>query len=82
MKRLALVPFMVLALAGCGNKGPLVHPTPPAVPMEEMPMSATTAPAAPTDATLPTPASTAPATPTDATPPAETTPPPPPPGGD
>jgi diaminopimelate decarboxylase len=66
MKRLALVPFMVLALAGCGNKGPLVHPTPPAVPMEEMPMSATTAPAAPTDAT----------------PPAETTPPPPPPGGD
>ena len=79
MKPLALVPFVVLALAGCGNKGPLVHPTPP---VEEMPMSATTAPAAPTDATLPTPASTAPATPTDATPPARTTPPPPPPGGD
>ena len=26
MKPLALVPFVVLALAGCGNKGPLVHP--------------------------------------------------------
>ena len=50
MKRIALVPFLLLALAGCGNKGPLVRPPSPAdetsVPATTAPVPATTAPAA------------------------------------
>ena len=79
MKPLALVPFVVLALAGCGNKGPLVHPQSPADEMAVpattatpgstvLPMPASTAPAAPAEATAPAPASTAPATPVEPTP--------------
>lgn len=78
MKPLALVPFVVLALAGCGNKGPLVHPQSPADEMAvpattttpadaTMPAPASTAPAAPADVTAPAPASTAPATPVEPT---------------
>ena len=63
MKPLALVPFVVLALAGCGNKGPLVHPQSPA---DEMAVPATTA--TPGSTALPMPASTAPATPVEPTP--------------
>ena len=63
MKPLALVPFVVLALAGCGNKGPLVHPPSPA---DEMAVPATTA--TPGSTVLPMPASTAPATPVEPTP--------------
>ena len=63
MKPLALVPFVVLALAGCGNKGPLVHPPSPA---DEMAVPATTA--TPASTVLPMPASTAPATPVEPTP--------------
>ena len=37
---------LVLLLAACGNKGPLVHAAPPAVPMD-------VAPAEPIEATLP-----------------------------
>lgn len=65
MKRLAFVPFVLLALAGCGNKGPLVHPESP---VDAMAVPATTT--TPADATMPAPASTAPAAPTDATAPA------------
>lgn len=63
MKPLALVPFVVLALAGCGNKGPLVHPPSPA---DEMAVPATTT--TPASTVLPMPASTAPATPVEPTP--------------
>jgi predicted small lipoprotein YifL len=57
-------------LAGCGNKGPLVHPTPAdetAVPVETVPAPASTT--TPADATLPVPASTAPAAPAEVVPP-------------
>ena len=51
---------LLVALAGYVNKGPLVHPQPPA---DEMAVPATTA--APADTTLPTPASSMPAAPTE-----------------
>ena len=56
-RRLVLVPFVLLALAACGNKGPLMHPT---APVEDVAVPATST--LPADATLPTPASTTPAT--------------------
>ena len=72
-----LLPVALFAtLAGCGNKGALVHPTRPTPSAGELPVPATTAPAAPADTTLPSSSSTAPATPTDAA-----TPPPPPANG-
>jgi len=86
--RLFAAAALLATIAGCGNKGPLVHPASPADEMAvpttttapadaTMPAPASIAPAAPADATLPAPASATPATPTDTT-----TPPPPPPGGD
>ena len=78
-KRLAFASFLLCVLAGCGNKGPLVHPPSPADEMAVpattatpgstvLPMPASTAPAAPAEATAPAPASTAPATPVEPTP--------------
>ena len=63
---LRLIPALALlaALAGCGNKGALVHPPKPT---DELPV-----PAAPVDAspaTMPVPASTAPAAPAETPPP-------------
>ena len=55
-----LAAALLATLAACGNKGPLVHPQPPA---DEMAVPATTA--APADTTLPTPASSMPAAPTE-----------------
>jgi predicted small lipoprotein YifL len=68
--RFFVVAALFAGLAGCGNKGPLVHPT---APMDDMPGPATTTaptPAStaepmPVDAIAPTPASAAPATPVD-----------------
>ena len=62
-KRLAFASFLLCVLAGCGNKGPLVHPQSPA---DEMAVPATTA--TPGSTALPMPASTAPATPVEPTP--------------
>jgi predicted small lipoprotein YifL len=65
--RLILPVALIATLAGCGNKGPLVHPQSPA---DEMAVPATTAPATPSSTALPAPASTAPAAPADASLPA------------
>ena len=56
--RISLTAALLAVLAGCGNKGPLVHPQSPA---DQIAVPATTT--APADATMPVPASTAPATP-------------------
>ena len=61
--RISLAAALLATLAGCGNKGPLVHPQSPA---DEMAVPATTA--VPADAGMPAPASTAPATPVEPTP--------------
>ncbi|GAA5000673.1 hypothetical protein FNZ56_10515 [Pseudoluteimonas lycopersici] len=66
--RLILPVALIATLAGCGNKGPLVHPQSPA---DEMAVPATTT--APADATMPAPASTAPAAPADVPAPATPT---------
>ena len=60
--RISLAAALLAALAGCGNKGPLVHPQSPA---DEMAVPATTT--TPADAAMPAPASTAPATPVEPT---------------
>ena len=51
MKPLALVPFVVLALAGCGNKGPLVMPDAPPEPAEAPAAEAPASDAAPATGT-------------------------------
>jgi diaminopimelate decarboxylase len=61
--RFCFAAALFAALAGCGNKGPLMHPQSPA---DEMAVPATTT--APADSALPAPASTAPATPVEPTP--------------
>ncbi len=65
---------LLAALAGCGNKGPLVHPPRPvdelAVPATSaLPTPASVAPVAPADATAPAPATSAPAAPVEPVPP-------------
>ena len=65
---------LLAALAGCGNKGPLVHPPRPvdelAVPATSaLPTPASVAPVAPADATAPAPATSAPAAPVEPGPP-------------
>jgi len=64
--RLVFIAAALAMLAGCGNKGPLVLPTPPAAPIEPA-----TVPATPADAPAETPA-TEPATDTSTTPPEQT----------
>jgi diaminopimelate decarboxylase len=66
--RISLATALLAALAGCGNKGPLVHPQSPA---DEMPVPATSA--LPGNATMAVPASTAPAAPADVLPAPATT---------
>ena len=73
-KRLAFASFLLCVLAGCGNKGPLVHPPRPAdelaVPATSaLPTPASVAPVAPADATAPAPATSAPAAPVEPVPP-------------
>ena len=65
---------LLAALAGCGNKGPLVHPPRPAdelaVPATSaLPTPASVAPVAPADAIAPAPATSAPAAPVEPVPP-------------
>ena len=72
--RIPLAAALLAALAGCGNKGPLVHPPRPAdelaVPATSaLPTPASIAPATPTDATAPAPATSAPAAPVEPVPP-------------
>ncbi|GAB3102846.1 LPS translocon maturation chaperone LptM [Lysobacter terrae] len=78
--RLVTIAFAMALLSGCGNKGPLVLPTPPAenaVPApESAPAEATPVEAAPTE-----PAPPAEPTTDSQTPPAEEPVPPPAPGG-
>ena len=65
--RLVFIAAALATLAGCGNKGPLVLPTPPAAPIEPA--------TAPADAPAETPAeapATEPATDTSTTPPEQT----------
>lgn len=61
MLRLVFIAVALATLAGCGNKGPLVLPTPPAAPIEP-----TTVPATPTEVPTTEPAtdSTTPPAPT------------------
>ena len=65
---LRLIPAVALLadLAGCGNKGALVHPPKPT---DELPVPAAPVDALPAPATMPVPASTSPAAPAETTPP-------------
>ena len=72
--RISLAAMLLAVLAGCGNKGPLVHPQSPADAMA-VPATTTTpadasmpAPAAPSEATAPAPATTTPAAPVEPAP--------------
>jgi predicted small lipoprotein YifL len=67
--RLVFIAAALATLAGCGNKGPLVLPTPPAAPIEPATEPAT--PATPAEAPTTEPAMDS------STPPAPTTPVPP-----
>jgi len=60
--RLLAAATLLAALAGCGNKGPLMHPTAPA---DELPVPASTAPATPATTALATPVEPAPVPPAD-----------------
>ena len=64
MKRIAYVPFLLLSLAACGNKGSLVHPTPPEA---AAPAAPATTPA-PSEGAAPAAPATTPASSDDTTP--------------
>jgi predicted small lipoprotein YifL len=69
-KRLAFALLLLCVLAGCGNKGPLVMPDPPAQPAVSPAASPAAADAPATEAT-PVPATPVPATPASGTPAAQ-----------